>query len=52
MTMSEFMVESLTRGDSGPTYAGGMTKGDLEDIKEASAAFKKKRALANGTDST
>lgn len=51
MTMSEFMVESQSRGDSGPTYAGGMTQGDLEEMVAADAAFRKKREKARGASS-
>lgn len=50
MSLAEIMLEVLTRGDTGPTYAGGMTRGEIEDIKAAGAAFAAKReAQRRGT---
>lgn len=45
MTASELVCEAMVRGD-GEKYAGGMTSGDLEDIKAQSAALREKRAAA------
>jgi len=51
MTISEILAETMVRGD-GQKYAGGMTSGDIEEIKEASAALRAKRARANVTTAT
>jgi hypothetical protein len=49
MTMAEFMVESQSRGDTGgPTYAGGMTLGEIQDMEAADAAFRAKRKKQSG----
>ena len=49
MTIAEMMVEIESRDGPG-TYAGGMTEGDIEEIKAASAALRAKRAKARGTE--
>ncbi len=49
MTVSELMAEIEARPDPKGAYAGGMTEGDIEEIKEASAALRAKRAKARGT---
>tara|TARA_R110000796_G_scaffold34239_2_gene88580 strand:+ start:485 stop:628 length:144 start_codon:yes stop_codon:yes gene_type:complete len=41
MTISELVVEIMSM-EGGETYAGGMTSGDIESIKEESAALRKK----------
>jgi hypothetical protein len=52
MTFAEILTEVMAM-DTGETYAGGMTAGDIEDIKAESAALReriaKKKAQANGT---
>jgi len=47
MTLSEILAEAMIRGD-GQKYAGGMTSGDIEEIRAASAAFREERAKARG----
>ena len=41
MTVSELLVESMSR-DDGNQYAGGMTAGDIDEIKAQSAALREK----------
>lgn len=49
MTVSEILAEHMIRGD-GETYAGGMTAGDIESIKEDSAKLREQvRAKRNGS---
>lgn len=53
MTVSELLLESMNH-DDGNRYAGGMTAGDIDEIKEQSAALREKvrakRAKENGTE--
>lgn len=53
MTVSELLLESMSR-DNGNTYAGGMTEGDIDEIKAQSAALREKvrakRAKENGAE--
>lgn len=46
MTVSELCAELESRDTSKDTFAGGMTAGEIEEIKAASAALRKKRADA------
>lgn len=43
MTFAEILTEVLAM-DTGESYAGGMTAGDIEDIKAESAALRKEVA--------
>lgn len=53
MTVSELLIESMSR-DEGNRYAGGMTAGEIDEIKEQSAALREKvrakRAKENGAE--
>lgn len=52
MTVAEIIAEVMSM-DTGETYAGNMTAGEIESIKAESAALReklaKKRAKKNGT---
>ncbi len=52
MTMAEFILEFETRRPHAPTdYAGGLTEGDLEAIKEEAAKARAEReAKRNGLE--
>jgi hypothetical protein len=53
MTVAEIVTEVMAM-DSGETFAGGMTAGEIEDIKAESAALReriaKKRAKTHGPE--
>ena len=46
MTVAELCAELESRDTSAGTYAGGMTAGEIDEIKAASAALREKRAAA------
>jgi hypothetical protein len=51
MTISEIIAEYMVRGGSGDTYAGGMTAGEIEQIKEDSAKLRERvRARRHGAE--
>ena len=49
MTIAELSCEVEARG-TGKTYAGGMTEGDIEEIKAEAAALREMRAKARGIE--
>lgn len=51
MTIAELIVEAEGRF-VGDTYAGGMTAGDIEDIKAKSKALREKRADPRGIETS
>lgn len=51
MTVSEILTEFEMRGGDGDTYAGGMTAGDIDNIKSESAKLRAQvKAKRNGTE--